>query len=160
MTAFQPDNSNQDHAPAVASVPGSVKMGRMALLVIGLIIAACQPPTPIVSIPATESPTPITSVPSPTLLLTPPPPVSAKDYFTRGLTYYAQGDYDRAIADFDKAIQLEPDFAKAYSNRGSAYKSKGEKYKAIADFKKVLDLTDDPALRQQAQDQLKALGVQ
>jgi hypothetical protein len=31
---------------------------------------------------------------------------------------------------------------------------------AIADFQKVLELSDDPELRQAAQDQLKLLGAQ
>ena len=36
----------------------------------------------------------------------------------------ATGDYDRAIADYDRAIKLKGDFAFAYNNRGSAYGSK------------------------------------
>jgi tetratricopeptide (TPR) repeat protein len=47
----------------------------------------------------------------------------------------------------------------AYYNRGDAYKQKGEKEKAIADFEKFLELSDDPNWRQQAEEQLKALGA-
>ena len=38
------------------------------------------------------------------------------------------------MADYDQAIQLQPDLAVAYLNRGLAYKLKGEKEKAIADL--------------------------
>ena len=34
----------------------------------------------------------------------------------RGLSYRNKGQYDRAIADYDSAIRLKPDFAKAYNN--------------------------------------------
>ncbi|MFQ5812438.1 MAG: tetratricopeptide repeat protein [Anaerolineae bacterium] len=63
------------------------------------------------------------------------------------------------MADFDKAIQLDPDYATAYFIRGGVYAVKGEKEKAIADFKKVLQLSNDPLLRQPAEEQLKALGA-
>ena len=36
-----------------------------------------------------------------------------------GIAYGDKGDYDRAIADYDQAIQLKPDFVDAYNNRGS-----------------------------------------
>ena len=45
-----------------------------------------------------------------------------------------KGDYDRAIADFDQAIQLKPDYADAYYNRGIAYHDKGDYDRAIADL--------------------------
>jgi tetratricopeptide (TPR) repeat protein len=77
----------------------------------------------------------------------------------RGIAYGMKGSTDRAIADFDKAIQLQPDFADAYFNRGLAYYYKGEYDCAIADFKKVLELSQDPQLRQVAEEQLKALGA-
>ena len=32
-------------------------------------------------------------------------------YFSRGMGYYNKGDYDRAIADYDKSIRLKPDDA-------------------------------------------------
>jgi tetratricopeptide (TPR) repeat protein len=49
--------------------------------------------------------------------------------------------------------------AVAYLNRGLAYKQKEEKDKAIADFNKFLEISNDPNLRQQAEEQLKALGA-
>ncbi len=36
---------------------------------------------------------------------------------------------------------------------------KGEKEKAITDFNKFLELSNDPYWRQQAEEQLKALGA-
>jgi tetratricopeptide (TPR) repeat protein len=86
-------------------------------------------------------------------------PNYADAYFNRGLVYADKGDYDRAIANFDQAIQLQPDDAMAYYNRGLDYRQKGEKEKAIADFRKFLELSNDPDLRQQAEEQLKALGA-
>ena len=47
-------------------------------------------------------------------------------YYSRGLAYYDKGDDDRAIADFNEAIRLDPKFAYAYSSRGLAYDHKGD----------------------------------
>ena len=48
-------------------------------------------------------------------------PDAAIEHYNRGVTYGNQGEYQRAIQDFDKAIQLDPDLAPAYNNRGLAY---------------------------------------
>jgi tetratricopeptide (TPR) repeat protein len=45
-------------------------------------------------------------------------------YINRGIAYYRKGDYDRAIADFDQAIHLDPKFKPAYYNRSVAYEKK------------------------------------
>ena len=50
------------------------------------------------------------------------------------------GKYDLAIADFTKAIELNPRLALAYLNRGLAYASKGQFDLAITDFTKVIEL--------------------
>jgi lipoprotein NlpI len=55
-----------------------------------------------------------------------------------------KGDYDRAIKDYDQAIQLDPKFAGAYSNRGSAYANKGDYDRAIKDYDQSIQL--DPKL--------------
>ena len=42
----------------------------------------------------------------------------AKAYYSRGLAYDAKGDYDRAIADFTKAVKLKPNDANVLLQSG------------------------------------------
>ena len=53
-------------------------------------------------------------------------PEDADAYYMRGVVYLKQGQNDRAIADFTKAVELAPNFAKAYCNRGVAYAMQGQ----------------------------------
>ena len=50
------------------------------------------------------------------------------------------GEYQRAIEDYDKAIQLDPDDAMAYNNRGVAYYYLGQYTKQAADRAKACSL--------------------
>ncbi len=61
-----------------------------------------------------------------------------------GFTYNNQGEYDKAIVAFNKAIELDPDFALAYNNRGWAYIELGQYEQGIADCTKAIEL--DPGL--------------
>ena len=65
-------------------------------------------------------------------------------YVDRGRTYILQEDNDRAIADFTKAIELDPKGASAYNHRGVAYSGKLDFDNAIADFDKAIQF--DPLL--------------
>ena len=65
---------------------------------------------------------------------------SAPLYNDRGIAYDDEGDYDRAIADFSKAIALRPDYAEAYNNRGTAYHRKANEAQAISDFSRAIQL--------------------
>ncbi len=67
-------------------------------------------------------------------------------YYNRGTAYQKRGDLDGAIADYDKAIALDPNDAFVYVNRGVAYDSEGDKEKTIADFRKALEI--DPSLEE------------
>ncbi len=62
-------------------------------------------------------------------------------YHNRGISYFYSDEFDKAIADLNKAIALKPDSdATVYYMRGMAFYKK-EKYKeAIADFDKTLAL--------------------
>jgi tetratricopeptide (TPR) repeat protein len=64
-------------------------------------------------------------------------------YYNRGVTYARLGNYQRAIKDFDKFIELNPQYVRAYSNRGLAYAKKGQYEEAISDYKQVLKINPD-----------------
>jgi tetratricopeptide (TPR) repeat protein len=55
------------------------------------------------------------------------------DAFNRGMAYGNKGEFDKAIADFTEAIQLDPKLAQAYNNRGVAYYFSGQYDKAWAE---------------------------
>jgi tetratricopeptide (TPR) repeat protein len=61
-------------------------------------------------------------------------------YYNRGLAYYNQQKYAQAIADYNKAIELDPNDADAYYNRGIAYADQQEYAQAIADYNKAIEL--------------------
>ncbi len=50
-------------------------------------------------------------------MITVPVPQEHVFYNNRGIAYGEKGDVDLAIKDFDKAIDLKPDYAFAYNNR-------------------------------------------
>jgi len=56
----------------------------------------------------------------------------------RGSAYQFLGEHQLAINDFDKAIQLDPDFGNAYSNRGAAFASQGQHQRAIENYDKAI----------------------
>jgi energy-converting hydrogenase Eha subunit A len=61
-------------------------------------------------------------------------------YNNRGMVFFKAGVFDKAIADFDQAIGMDPEYAKAYYNRGSTYDKMGELDKAIVDYRKTISL--------------------
>jgi len=65
-------------------------------------------------------------------------------YYDRGVAYLQQGLYDQSIADFTKAIELNPHVMYTYIYRGIAYGKKGLYDQAIADYTKAIELHPDP----------------
>ena len=70
---------------------------------------------------------------------------SSAAYHTRGAAKAALGDYDKAIADFDAAIRLNPKTAINYLDRGLAKEALGEKDAAKADFEEATRINGDLA---------------
>ena len=60
----------------------------------------------------------------------------------RGMAYADnKKDYDRAITDYNKAIELDPKYVHAYNNRGRAYADNKKDYdRAITDYNKAIEL--------------------
>jgi tetratricopeptide (TPR) repeat protein len=63
---------------------------------------------------------------------------------------------ERAIADFDAAIKLDPGYATAFYNRANAKLNAGDKPGAIADYREAVALR--PGFKEAA-DMLKELGM-
>jgi tetratricopeptide (TPR) repeat protein len=61
-------------------------------------------------------------------------------YIARGDLYAVQGEVDRAIADYDTAITLDPNRAVAFFNRATALMEKGEIDRALFDFDHAIEL--------------------
>jgi Flp pilus assembly protein TadD len=58
----------------------------------------------------------------------------------RGAEYGAKEDYDRAIADHDQAIKIDPKNALAYNNRGIMKLKKGDQEGGNADLARAREL--------------------
>ena len=63
----------------------------------------------------------------------------------RGVAYYQSGQYELAIRDYDKVIELNPNDDVAYNNRVVAYSALGQYERAIQDYNKVIELNPDYA---------------
>ncbi|MCB0786701.1 MAG: tetratricopeptide repeat protein, partial [Flavobacteriales bacterium] len=56
-------------------------------------------------------------------------------YTSRGSAYNKLEQYDKAIADFDRVLSLDPTDQEAFNNRGWSYKGKGDMKAACRDWK-------------------------
>ncbi len=70
--------------------------------------------------------------------------LTARDYFQRASELGEQLDLDDAIANYTKAIELDPNFTDAYTNRCSAYLQRQKNEEALADCNKAIQL--DPKM--------------
>ena len=67
-------------------------------------------------------------------------PNRSENYFERGKYYFDRRDYERAIGDFSRALELEPDsFLKTcyYRERGAAFERQGNRKAARQDYREA-----------------------
>lgn len=70
----------------------------------------------------------------------------ARAHFNRGHAFTENGEFDRAIQDFGRALMLDPDYPDAFNSRGLAYVARGEAEKAIQDFDRAIALDPNYAI--------------
>ncbi len=66
-------------------------------------------------------------------------------YQMRGLVYYLEHNYDKALADADAALDLDPKDAVAYHNRGNVRLALHDYNRAIADYNRATELDSKDA---------------
>ena len=72
--------------------------------------------------------------------------VTADNYFAHnnlGIAYARQGEMDKAISHYTKALQFKPYFPRAHNNLGNAYARQGRTEEAIAHFTLALQYKPD-----------------
>ena len=104
------------------------------ILIVALVVstlAACggEPPTP----------TPIP--PTQTAANTPTP--SASEHMEQGVAYAEQGRLDEALAEYRRAIEIEPDNAGAHRNVGTSLGEQGKWEEAAVAYEKAIELDPD-----------------
>jgi tetratricopeptide (TPR) repeat protein len=66
-------------------------------------------------------------------------------YAIRGAAHWRQRDFDKAIADENDAIAINPRLSGAYVTRGAAYGNKGDDDQALADASKAIEIDPNNA---------------
>ena len=93
--------------------------------------------------------TPKSAEPAPTPTPAPESPAqdtaTAQEHLDAAAAYYADGDYDKAIAELKKVIELEPDNADAHTNLALSYFETGDYENAATAWTEVINLDPDKA---------------
>lgn len=73
--------------------------------------------------------------------------VPSQDHFNAGLDWHEKGRFEKAIEEYDKAIELKPDFAQAYVKRADAWLATGDWAKALWDYNEAINREDQLVLK-------------
>jgi Flp pilus assembly protein TadD len=101
-----------------------IRKGKLLCLVclsIVLALAACGPTTPTEALP------------------------SAEDHFMQGNEFSQTGDFEKAVAEYKKVLDLEPQHVDAMSNLGVAYYNLGQLDEAIEQYSKAIEIAPSDA---------------
>jgi tetratricopeptide (TPR) repeat protein len=86
-------------------------------------------------------------------------PEDPESLFSRGLCQSFKTNFVRSMEDYTAAIALDAEQARYYLYRALLYPDIGSQEQAMADAQKVLDLSQDPEMRQVAEQLLRELPL-
>ncbi len=66
-------------------------------------------------------------------------------YYNRGFAFMNKKSTDEALKDYNKAIELKPDYADAYLSRGNIFLNQKRNDDALKDYNKAIELRPDYA---------------
>ncbi len=69
--------------------------------------------------------------------------LKAQGDFEKGLSYYKQGQYDKAIAEFEQLVEASPDYEDGFRILGDCYLRTKRFEQAVTAFEKAISLKDD-----------------
>lgn len=69
--------------------------------------------------------------------------ISTKGIRYKAIEYSKKGEFDSALAEINKAIELNPNCGDSYRIRGVIYSNRGEAEKSMADFNKAIELNPE-----------------
>jgi tetratricopeptide (TPR) repeat protein len=85
----------------------------------------------------------------------------ANDYLKSGTQKFYRQDYRGALADFNRAIQTDPNFVEAYNYRGNLKRNNLKDYQgALADFNRAIQLAPNYALLYRNRGVVKLTGFE
>ena len=131
-----------------------MRLACLCILLLCFTITGCDSanPSPAYTTPIQSNSTPtaksilITSSPTPEIEGTHTPAPEAVTLLEQALSYSQQGDDEKALETYTKAIEVDPLYAQAYINRCSVYARNGETEKGLADCNRGLELEPDNVL--------------
>jgi tetratricopeptide (TPR) repeat protein len=85
-------------------------------------------------------------------------PLVAKAYFNRGLANALASQFDLALVDLSRGIEIDATDAFAYFLRGAVYAEIGEQESAISDLEKALELGLPTEQQEEAEELLDELS--
>ncbi len=86
--------------------------------------------------------------------------LTAQFYKERGDHIFLIYEWDRVLADYDRAIELDPALADAYFARGVLYYTQGPRASALSDFERFAELASDSPRLPEAETYIDSITIE
>jgi lipoprotein NlpI len=84
----------------------------------------------------------------------------AKLYFERAQRILLTYEWDDVLADYNTALELDPDYAEAYYHRGVLFYTQGPREEALPDFERYLELEPAGEWATEAADYIESIEIE